>query len=92
METQGNVALQNTVDEKSAPLSLGNYIVIMIVGAIPVVGLIMLLVWAFSGNTNINKKNWARATLIFMVIAAIIGMIAGASFVAALSSMLAPVQ
>lgn len=92
METQGNVAMQNTFDEKNAPLTLGNYIVMMIVSVIPAVGFIMLLVWSFSGNTNTNKKNWARAMLIFMVIAAVIGIIAGASFVTALSSMFAPVQ
>jgi Na+/proline symporter len=92
METQGNVALQNTVDEKSAPLTLGNYIVMMIVSVIPVVGFIILLTWAFGSKANTNKKNWARAMLIFMVIAGIIGIIAGASFVAALTSMMVPVQ
>jgi nitric oxide reductase large subunit len=86
METQGNVALQNTVDEQSAPLTLGNYIVMMIVSAIPVVGFIMLLVWSFSGNTNINKKNWARAQLIVMIIVAVVGAIVGASVVSALVS------
>lgn len=93
MEIQGNTALQNpAVDEYSAPLTLGNYIVMMLVSAIPVVGFIMLLIWAFSGNTNINKKNYARAALIMMVVAGILAMILGGAVMAMLVSMLPPVQ
>ena len=29
---------------------------------------IMLLVWAFSAGTPVSKANWAKATLIFMLI------------------------
>nr|WP_325294320.1 hypothetical protein [uncultured Oscillibacter sp.] len=32
------------------------------------VGLILLLAWAFSGSTNSSKQNWARAALIWAVI------------------------
>ncbi len=93
MEIQGNTALQNSaVDEFSAPLTLGNYIVMMLVSAIPVVGFIMLLIWAFSGNTNINKKNYARAALIMMVAVGIISMIVGGAVMAMLASMLTPAQ
>jgi fatty acid desaturase len=35
---------------------------------IPLVGLILLLAWAFSGSTNSSKQNWARAALIWAVI------------------------
>jgi CHASE3 domain sensor protein len=28
----------------------------------------MLIVWAFDSNTNVNKKNWAKASLIWMLI------------------------
>ena len=35
---------------------------------IPFVNFIMLLVWAFSAGTPVSKANWAKATLIFMLI------------------------
>ena len=39
---------------------------------IPVIGTllfpIMLLVWSFSGKVSVTKRNWARATLIFIIL------------------------
>ena len=40
----------------------------MILMCIPFVIFIMLLVWAFSAGTHVSKANWAKATLIFMLI------------------------
>jgi hypothetical protein len=40
--------------------------------AIPLVGFIMLFVYAFGNNENVNKQNWAKAQLIF--IAVIVGL------------------
>jgi len=36
--------------------------------AIPIVGFIMLMVWAFGGSVNLNKKNYARAILLLSLI------------------------
>ena len=49
-------------------LSLGNYLGMMLLAAIPTVGFILLLVWAFSSGENPNKKNYARAALLVNVI------------------------
>ncbi len=54
------------------PMSVGDWFITILISAIPLVGLIMLLVWAFSANTNINKANWAKAYLIWMVIGIIL--------------------
>ena len=47
--------------------SMGAYFLnsILITGG----GLVLLLVWAFGGNTKIGKRNWARAMLIFSAVA-----------------------
>ncbi|WP_110928943.1 hypothetical protein [Bacillus massiliglaciei] len=45
-------------------LSLKDWIITCILLVIPVVNIIMLFIWAFSGDTNLNKKNYARAQLI----------------------------
>ena len=32
---------------------------------VPLVGLIVYIVWAFSGDTNVNRRNFSRAYLIY---------------------------
>ena len=53
---------------KDLPLTIGQYIGMFILAGIPIVGQILILVWAFSSNTNTNKKNYARAILLIAVI------------------------
>jgi Trk-type K+ transport system membrane component len=65
---------------------VGQWVLTILIAGIPIVGLVMIFVWAFSGNTNINKSNWAKATLIWIVVGIIIGgailSITGAAFLA----------
>lgn len=46
---------------------------------IPYIGIfipiVLLCVWAFSNRSNQNKKNWARATLIFLVVYIIVSIV-----------------
>jgi len=42
------------------------------ISSLPIIGVIMLLVWAFSEETNVHKKNWAKGTLILWIIGFII--------------------
>ncbi|MEJ6675539.1 MAG: hypothetical protein QNK88_08570, partial [Polaribacter sp.] len=58
----------------------------MIVTAIPLVGFIMLFVWAFSSGTNLSKKNWAKAALIFYAIIMVLYFLFFASIIAAMAS------
>lgn len=57
-------------NEKTAPvISMKDWVLSIIISSIPLIGLIMLFVWAFSGSTiNENKKNWAKAMLIIQLI------------------------
>lgn len=50
------------------PVTVGNWILSYLLISLPVVNLIMLLVWAFGGSTPISKSNWAKASLIWMLI------------------------
>ncbi len=43
---------------------LGSYLLLIV----PFVNIIMLFIWAFSYNTPVTKRNWARVTLIAMAI------------------------
>ncbi|MCB5265515.1 MAG: hypothetical protein LHW41_04650 [Candidatus Cloacimonetes bacterium] len=60
---QANLSPQQNM----APImTIGNWIVTMIILVIPIVNIIMLIVWAASSSENPNRKNWAIAQLIFM--------------------------
>lgn len=57
------------------PLSTGAFIGMFLLMLIPLVNLILLLVWAFGPNANRNRKSFARASLILMIIAIILAVI-----------------
>ncbi len=54
--------------QKLKTLSVQEWALTIFISGLPIVGLIMLLIWAFSDDTNIHKKNWAKAGLLIMVI------------------------
>ena len=75
----------NTPLPGSEPLTVGQYVGMMLLGVIPAVGFILMLIWAFGSETNINKRNYARAVLIMMaigVVASIFFGIVAAGFMA----------
>ncbi|MCX7842297.1 MAG: hypothetical protein N2489_04400 [Clostridia bacterium] len=65
-------------------MTMGNYIGMFLLLAIPLVNIILLFVWSFGGNVNLNKKNFARASLLLFVIVFAIYLIVGASILGAL--------
>ncbi|MCX6972559.1 MAG: hypothetical protein NTV93_20740 [Verrucomicrobia bacterium] len=54
---------------KHEPVTMGNWMLTMIVLAIPLVNLIMLFYWAFSSGTNPSKRTYCQATLMFGLLA-----------------------
>ncbi|MFZ1838844.1 MAG: hypothetical protein WAU20_08975, partial [Dokdonella sp.] len=65
-------------NRSSAPvMSLGDWIITMIVLSIPIVGFIMLFVWGFSSSANPNKANFCKAALIFYLIAIVLFFLFG---------------
>jgi hypothetical protein len=48
------------------PITIGNWIITMIILAIPLVNIIMLIVWAASASTQPSKKSFAQAYLILI--------------------------
>lgn len=49
-------------------LSTKEWALTVFISTLPLVGFIMLLVWGFSDDTNIHKKNWAKGTLLIYLI------------------------
>lgn len=80
---------QYGVVEQNDTMSVGQYVVMMLIGIIPIVGIIMWFVWAFGSNTNTNKKNFARAYLIFILIGIGLSIVISVIFGAAIAAMMA---
>ena len=49
-------------------MSLKDWIITFLITSIPLIGFVMLFVWAFGSGENPNKSNFAKAALIWMAI------------------------
>ena len=65
---------QEALVEKYKPLSPWAYLGYILLFCIPIVNLIAIIIFAFTGE-NINRKNFARAYLIICVLSAILSAI-----------------
>lgn len=66
-----NGTQQQTVSKNTAldaPLTVLDFFLMSLLSFVPIIGFIFLLIWAFSGNANINRKNYARAALIWILV------------------------
>jgi len=62
------------------PMSTKDWFITLLITYLPLVGLIMLLVWAFDSSTNLNKKNFAKASLIWILVWIVLAIIFFALF------------
>ena len=62
---------------KYEPITTGGFIGIMLLMCIPVVGQILMIVWACGGCRKVNKRSLARASLIMMVVMLVISFLIG---------------
>jgi hypothetical protein len=80
----GNVAYNGPA--QSPTVSVGDWLVTYLISFVPVIGFIMLFVWAFSSSTPPSKANWAKAALVVMVIFMVLGGLFASSLMALLMS------
>ena len=71
METAG----LSTQGSGYQPMTIGDWIVTFIISYIPLVGFIMLFVWAFGDGAHPSKKTWAQAALIMVVVAIVLSIV-----------------
>jgi len=50
------------------PMTVGEWMLTLLVLAIPLVNLVMYLVWALSGAGNVNRRNFCRASIYWFLI------------------------
>ena len=70
MELENNVPYLDTRNDQlnAKPMTVKEWLVTLIITAIPIVGLVMAFIWAFGNDTNLNKKNFFKAWLLMMAI------------------------
>lgn len=54
--------------EDSRPMTVGDWMLTLLVLAIPCVNLVMYLYWAFSGTGNVNRQNFCKASILWFLI------------------------
>lgn len=54
--------------QSAAPLSVGQFFLMDLVSMIPLLNIVLLLIWSFADNVNPNRRNLARARLIWVAI------------------------
>jgi hypothetical protein len=64
----------NRVTYLENDVSIGEWVVMMLLMCIPLANIILLFVWAFDGSAKPSKSNWAKASLIFFAISIIISI------------------
>lgn len=66
---------QTSVQQQEKVLTIGDWMVTILLLCIPLVNIIMLIVWACSSSTPKSKKNFAIAQLIYMAIAIVLSFL-----------------
>jgi uncharacterized BrkB/YihY/UPF0761 family membrane protein len=59
----------------TSPMSVGEWVITMILLAIPVVGLVMLIYWIVSSTGNVNRRNYCLASLVIAAIIIVLAII-----------------
>ena len=72
---------QNQIGHQQAPVvSVKEWLLTNLILMIPLVNIVMMLVWAFGSNTNPNKANYFKATLILFAIVMVIYLVLAVVF------------
>ena len=67
---------QIRIPDRYKPISAWGYVGYQLLFSIPVIGFIMMLVFACGGASNINLKNFSRSYLCMLLLVVAIGLIA----------------
>lgn len=79
METN-NVEFQP--QQNNSIVTMGDWVITILLSGIPIVNIVMLCVWAFGSGTPVSKKNYAKAQLIFVAIGVVLMILLWGSIIA----------
>lgn len=55
-------------DNNRAQMTVGDWVLTIFISSLPLIGFIFLFIWAFGDNQRSERVNWAKATLVWMLI------------------------
>lgn len=58
--------------EDTAPLKVSDYLIMSLLSCIPIAGIVVMLIWAFSSGVNVNRRNYSRAYLIMAAVGVVL--------------------
>lgn len=64
-----------SAQQESKIMSPKEWALTIFLASLPIIGFILVLVWAFDSSTDLQKKNWAKGTLLLVLIYFIIAML-----------------
>lgn len=86
-QPQTGAPFQPGLSQDSQVVSFKDWMLTILLLAIPVVNLIMLFVWAFGGNTSASKSNYAKAALVWMLIGIVLSFVFSSLLLGAMAAM-----
>ncbi|SFL52854.1 hypothetical protein SAMN03159341_1071 [Paenibacillus sp. 1_12] len=63
---------QDSYGPQAPVVPVKDWIIALIISAIPIVNIVMWFIWAFGGNTNPNKQSFFKAYLLLLAIVVVI--------------------
>jgi hypothetical protein len=88
-----NATMNQTAPAKATTdMSVGDWIITMIITAIPLIGFIMLFVWAFGDSSKPSRKTFAIAALILFAAMIVLSILFSIIFGVGIMSMMGNMQ
>ncbi len=79
-------------EEVAPTVRFGDWLVTLLIMAVPLVNLIMLFVWALDSKVNPSKSNWAKAYLVIIGIQILLAIFFIGLFMGAAKSLIGDFQ
>ena len=86
MSEKETIVNEDKIEVGVPVLTLGDWMLTLLLLMIPIVNIVMLIVWSADSNTNPNKRHFAWAQLIFMGITIVLSIIFSSIFAALIIS------
>lgn len=85
---QASTQRQASVENTEVPMTLGDWMLTLLLLYLPIVNIVMLIIWSVDSKTSTTKKHFAWATLIFMAIGIVLSIIFSSIMMAFVAAMM----
>ncbi|MDD6194361.1 MAG: hypothetical protein PUB19_05640 [Lachnospiraceae bacterium] len=85
--TEGVEELEDEELDLDDPVKMSEWVLSILLAAIPIVNIVCLCVWAFGKNAKPSRKTWARAKLVWLLVQVVLLAIVGAFLIGLLASL-----